>query len=79
MLHHMGKNKFLWAGAGEMEKKITYASKFWCSRNFKNIKNYPKESAHRELQESVEFARFGVVLMIISIFEQNVYPWTAGP
>ena len=52
----MGGKKFLWAGGGEMEKFFTYASTFWCSRNFKNIKNYPKESAHRELQESVEFA-----------------------
>ena len=75
----MGKKKNLRAGGGEMEIFFTYASKFWCSRNFKNIKNYPKESAHRELQESVEFARFGVVLIIISIFEQKVYPWAAGP
>ena len=75
----MGKKIFLQAGAGEMEFFFTYASKFWCSRNFKNMKHYSKESAHQELQESVEFARFGVVLIIISIFEQKVYPWAAGP
>ena len=75
----MGKKQFLQAGAGEMEKNFTYVSKFWCSRNFKNIKNYPKESAYRELQYIVEFAWFGVVLMMILICEQTVYPWAAGP
>jgi len=62
-----------------MEFFFMYASKFWCSRNFENIKNYQKESTHRQLQESVEFARFGVVFIFIFIVEQKVYPWAKGP
>ena len=51
---YMGKKEFFYRR--ELVKWnffFTYASKFWCSRHFKNIKNYPKESAHREHQWSV--------------------------